>query len=53
VFAKGTDAADPLSWDTTQLPVIARPITTSVPLVVPNAPTLPRTSEYPATPNNG
>ena len=35
VFAKGTDAADPLSWDTTTLPVIARPITTAVPRVNP------------------
>ena len=32
VFAKGVEATDHLSWDTTTLPVIARPITTSIPI---------------------
>lgn len=32
VFAKGTEPTDHLSWDTSTLPVIARPITTSIPL---------------------
>ena len=32
VFAKGAQASDHLSWDTTTLPVIARPITTTLPV---------------------